>query len=79
MTTKPSPLSAKLAAALDEIRKLKNKIAVLTSRPLAIKPKSRPKIDLPPSLRAQHDALTSPAERAAFRRKHWKQLTISNQ
>jgi hypothetical protein len=78
MTTKPSPLSAKLAAALDEIRKLKNKITILTSRPLAVTPKPRPKIDLPPSLRAQHDALETPAERAAFRRKHWKQLTISN-
>jgi hypothetical protein len=74
---KSSPLSIQLAAAVAEINKLKARIATLLARPLAPTPKPRPQ--LPPSLRAQHDALTTPAERQAFLKKHWRALHDSNQ
>ncbi len=33
------------------------------------------KVDFPPHLRAQHDALTTPAERQAFLKKYWRELS----
>jgi hypothetical protein len=37
--------------------------------------RARQRVNLPLDLRKQYDEIQTPAERSAFRKKHWRELT----